>query len=165
MSAYFSSVSDYSDCSTLPSEWIDDVETRYAGWIDKQIELVSSLDIDARLAKRYNVPFGSPCPLAIQSWVARILDSRVLLRRGVDPQDDQYAMFFVDADRARAEIKEAADAELGLYDLPLLSSSGESGIVKGAPKSYSEASPYVFMARQSLRARSEDSNGEGTRRG
>lgn len=161
---YFANIAAYKICSTLPSEWIDEVETRHPGWIAKQVDLVSALEIDARLSKRYVTPFESPAPLAVQSWVARILDARVLVRRGIDPVDDQYAAMLADATAAKAEILEAANAETGLYDLPLRADTDASGIARPAPRSYTEASPYVWATRQAIRGRAEDSNGEGSTR-
>jgi hypothetical protein len=161
---YFSNLAAYEICSTLPIEWIAEVATRHPGWIEKQIDLVSALEVDARLAKRYVTPFASPPPLAVQSWAARILDARVLIRRGIDPVDDQYLAILADANAAKAEMAEAANAEAGLYDLPLRADTDASGIARPMPRSYSEASPYVWTTRQSARGRTEDGIGEGTSR-
>jgi hypothetical protein len=161
---YFPNLAAYEICSTLPLEWISEVATRHPGWVEKQIDLVSALEIDARLSKRYVTPFEAPYPLAIQSWAARILDARVLMRRGIDPVDDQYVAMLADATAAKAEVLEAANAETGLYDLPLRADTDASGLTRPAPRSYSEASPYVWTTRQAVRGRTEDGNGEGTSR-
>jgi hypothetical protein len=76
------------------------------------------------------------------------------LKRGCNPSDAQLVELFKDAEKAEAEIKEAADSETGLFDLPL--QSGASAISKGGPLSYSETSPYVWSTLQRDTGRGED---------
>lgn len=145
----------------MPGSDVDALDVRHPGWIAGQLESWSR-QIDARLRKRYAVPFVAPYPIAVQGWLARIVTLRCYLKRGVDPNDAQFEVIKEDADNAVAEIKEAADAETGLYDLPLIEGSSASGISKGGPRSYSEASPYVGFDVQERVGRGEDRNGEGT---
>lgn len=147
--------------SMMPPEDITALELQAPGWILAQLESVSRLDVDARLRKRYAAPFSAPYPEAITTWLARIVTERCYVRRGVDPQDKMFGAIRDDAATARAEIKEAADSSAGLFDLPLRDSEKTTGIV-GGPRSYSEASPYVFSDIQSSRGRNEDQNGNGT---
>lgn len=147
--------------ATIPSEWVDEVEDRYPGFVELQCELATS-HVDARLRKRYEAPFSEPYPLKAKDWVARRVVPRVLWRRGVDATDQQYLDLRDDAAAVEAELKEAADSVEGLYDLPLRSDTTTSGISKGGPLGYSEQSPYVWKDVQARAARDEDRNGSGT---
>lgn len=145
----------------MPASAVDALEAEASGYIDEQLEDESRW-IDARLAKRYAVPFVVPVPTAVTRWLARIVTESAYLRRGYNPDDQQAARFKELADEARAEIKEAADSEKGLFELPLREDTTAGGISKGAPMGYSEASPFVFMDRQVATGRDEDRNGTGT---
>lgn len=102
--------------------------------------------IDDRLRKRYAVPFASPVPVTILRWVAHLAAADCYLRRGADPADAAVARFFDFADRARAEVKEAADSAEGLFDLPLKADTpGISGVTQGGPFGYSETDPYAWL--------------------
>lgn len=48
-------------------------------------------DIDARLGKRYNVPFGNPLPAIVRSAAVIIACEMVYARRGVKAEDNPYA--------------------------------------------------------------------------
>lgn len=137
---------------------VDALETEQPGWVDAQSELVSRR-IDARLGKRYAVPFAT-APEIVLDWAARLLTLQCFQRLGWNPSDPQAEQIQKDADDAEAEIKEAADAVTGLYDLPL--ANGTSGISKGMPRVYTEASPYVWTDVQREAGRAEDSNAGGT---
>jgi len=147
--------------STLPPEFVDEVEARYPGFITKQLESHSAL-IDARLRKRYAVPFSTPYPVAVELWLARVVTVPVWMRRGVDPNDEQFAEAKASADAAWEEMREAADSHEGLFDLPLRANTTESGISRGGPFGYSEASPYVWTDEQRRTGRREDASGGGT---
>ena len=66
------------------------------------------------------------------------------------------------ADRARAEIKEAADSKEGLFDLPTNDAAGDSAIVKAGPRWYSESSPFVSADQQERHGLREDCHGRGS---
>lgn len=144
---YFAAVSEYKSYSALPDGFIDEIETADAGWTLVQVNYWSAW-IDSRLRKRYSAPFQAPYPIAVLGWLARILDVRCLLRRGVAPTDEQFQEFKADAERALAEIKEAADSQDGLFDLPLRADTTATGITQGAPLGYSEVSPYTWSQLQ-----------------
>jgi phage gp36-like protein len=147
--------------STVPVEHTDALETVAPGWLAQQLETWSR-QIDARLSKRYATPFTAPYPEVVKAWLARIVAVRVYLRRGVDATDLQFAEIQADGTRAFDEIKEAADSNVGLYDLPSVQGSTSSGVVRGGPFGYSEQSPYVWADGQARAGRSEDSNGSGS---
>ena len=154
-------LAEYKVYSVLPAVDIDDVETIQAGWIDRKLRAISYA-VDARLRKRYSVPFSSPYPDQVCDWVARLMDVALLMKRGVDATDEQFISIVDDSKRAREEIKEAADAEEGLFDLPVLDTADASAISKGAPLGYSEASPYVGADVQEEIGRDEDLDGSGS---
>jgi len=154
-------LAEYKSYSVLPSVDIDDVETIQVGWIDRKLRAIS-YGVDARLRKRYAVPFSAPYPDAVCDWVARLMDVALLLKRGVDATDEQFVSILEDSKRAREEIKEAADAEQGLFDLPALDTADASAISKGEPLGYSEASPYVGGDVQEELGRDEDLDGWGS---
>jgi hypothetical protein len=145
----------------MPASDVDGIETSAPGWILGQLTYWSS-QIDSRLAKRYAVPFPSPYPTAVTGWLARIVTQRLYIKRGVDSTDAQYQVIADDAKESWAEIKEAADAVNGLFELPSRADVDADGVVRGGPVSYSEASPYVGWNVQGNTGRNEDSNGSGT---
>lgn len=144
-----------------PQGFVEELETLAPGWVAGQLEHYSRV-IDARLRKRYAVPFADPAPETVKEWLARLVTLRVYLRRGVDPTDEQFDAIRQDARDVLEELKEAADAETGLFDLPLVDSADGSAISKGGPLGYSEASPYVWADVQVSAGRDEDRAGEGS---
>ena len=103
-----------------------------AWWLES-----ASAQINTRLAKRYAVDFASPGPVPDQIifWLIRLVNIDVWECAGGLPEgrEDGWA----DAARKQVyeEIKEAADAENGLYELPLRNTDplGASAINKGGP--------------------------------
>lgn len=154
-------LAEYKNYSVLPSVDIDELETIQAGWIDRKLRAISR-SVDARLRKRYVVPFESPYPDAVLDWVARIMDPQTLKKRGVDATDEQFVSIAEDATAALEELKEAANAEDGLFDLPILDTADGSAISKGGPLAYSETSPYVWTDIEEETGRQEDVDGIGT---
>lgn len=157
MAAYLTA-SEFETLSVMPAEFIAELP---AGWLDANLEVWSDW-INGRLRKRYAAPFAAPVPGIVKLWLARIVTFEAYKRRGWDPTDEQAQQISEDNATARDEIKEAANAVDGLFDLPLRQDTTASGISKGGPLSYSEASPYVAFDRQGDVARNEDSNGGGT---
>jgi hypothetical protein len=109
---------------------------------------VNTSRIFGRLRKRYAVPFASPVPVIAISWLTHITTVDAFQKRGWNPSDAESKQILDAATEAFAEIKEAADSETGLFDLPLREDTTESGIVHGGPQVYSEASPYDWLDTQ-----------------
>ncbi len=129
----------------MPASDVDDLETIAAGWVLLQLEQCSRW-IDSRLRKRYAAPFDvDTCPEIVKSWLTRLVTLRAYLRRGVDATDAQFDLIRADAESAAEEIKEAANAVDGLFDLPLKDSDKATGVTLGAPFGYAEASPYEWV--------------------
>lgn len=158
----YNTIDEFKLLALIPPEWVDDVELRYPGFTAAQLDMVSELDINAPLRKRYAAPFASPYPSAVKAWEARITAHRVCIRRGVDPTDQQQQDIAEDALTAKVEIKEAANSEHGLYDLPLRADTTETGVSRGGPRSYSEQSPYVWTDVQLDAARDQDLSRRGS---
>lgn len=160
MPAYLT-VAEFKNLTVMPSGDVDVLEAVAPGFLTAKLEAKSRW-LDARLAKRYDAPFASPYPEAVKDWLARIVTLTAFLRRGVDATDEQFVEIKADAEKAEAEVLEAAESEKGLFELPLRADTTASGISKGGPFGYSEASPYVWTDRQRRAATDEDANGEGS---
>src|SRR5262249_50842781 len=137
-----------------------EVDTVSPGWVQSQLDYLSNY-VDTRLRKRYVVPFVAPIPPVIEGWITRLLTLRVLLRRGIDPTDAQFAQLLKDHDAADSELKEAADATNGLFDLPLRADNTSSAISQGGVLAYSEQSPYVGYDIQRDVGRQQDDSRRG----
>ena len=157
--AAFLDLAGFKALTVIPGEDVDEVETRYPGWIAGQLG-IESARMDGKLRKRYALE--SPYPLIVTAWLTRIVTPLVYFKRGVDPTDEQYTDMSADARQAREEITEAANSVDGLFDLPLIEAATQTGIAKGYPQAYTEAGPYVFLDQQRSRSKSEDANGRGT---
>ncbi len=152
-------LAEFIQISVVPAQFIQEIEARTPGWVDQRLLMVSAF-IDTRLAKRYAAPFESPYPLAVRDWVSKIVSVDVWLRRGVEPTDEEFAEFKLQSAQSYLDIKEAANSEIGLFDLPLRSDTNDSGIVRGAPMVTSQQSPYAWADEQERVGRQED---QGTR--
>ena len=117
-----------------------------AWWLES-----ASAQINTRLAKRYAVDFASPGPVPDQIifWLIRLVNIDVWECAGGLPEgrEDGWA----DAARKQVyeEIKEAADAENGLYELPLRNTDtlGNSAVNKGAPFVHEDMTVHHAWAR------------------
>lgn len=158
--ASYLTLAQYKALAVIPAEFITAIESITPGWTLAQLTSESAW-INSRLSKRYAVPFADPCPEVVQRWLHRIVTVSAYLKRGFDPTDRQGAMYVSQRDEALEEIKEAANAETGLFDLPLRADTTASGISKGFPMGYSEQSPYAFADSQARVGRQEDDNGNG----
>lgn len=159
--AGYLTIAEFKMRTIMPSQQIDRLESLHPGWLDAQLE-ASSRYVDMYLAKRYAVPFSAPYPEAVRSWVARMVTARAYLHHGIPASDAQQALVASDADKAETEVKEAADGNLGLIDLPKSDLAQGSGVTLGGPRVYSESSPYVAGDVQRSTGRYEDRSRRGT---
>jgi hypothetical protein len=153
MSCYVN-ISDVKDLGTLPEEDIDELERRFPGLTIRVATKISG-QFDDRLRKRYATPFQQPYPDSLIDNVARVVAYRLILKRGFNPSSEQDQLVVKEKDEALDWLKEAADSEKGLIELPLRQESppGESAINKGGPFGYSESNPYIWMDVQARESR------------
>jgi hypothetical protein len=131
----------------MPGEDIDALEHKQSGWIAGQIAQVESR-VNARLRKRYTVPFVAPIPEVILGVVTAIVTHRAYLKLGVRSTDETFVEIREQSKDALETLREIADSTAGLYDLPLTNAEAASAVTQATPFGYSEATPYDFMDRQ-----------------
>lgn len=146
----------------VPVDLVDRVEARTPGWLAEQLALVSAY-VSARLRKRYG-EWSSPYPYILGEWITHVVSLRVLLKGGVRADDEQYVTYKELHDQALKDITEAANGQSGLFDIALQDNASATGITRGGPASYTEASPYVGFDVQAELGREEDSAKEGSYR-
>jgi hypothetical protein len=104
----------------------------------------------------YSAP--TPIPQIVLAWLTALVTLRAYRKRGVNPQDPQIDLVVKEADRARDEIKEAADSKDGLFDLPV-NEDGDSAITTAGPLGTSDTSPYSWQDRQAQMGYAQDGCG------
>jgi hypothetical protein len=154
----------------VPPEFVDELEARSPGFIDANLTDHSAY-IDALLSKRYGTRdhrtgllFEAPYPIAVMRWLTAMTTLDVWLRRGIAATDQEAEVFRGQYDVALSELKQAANATDGLFELPLRADTNVSGIAKQYPQSYTENSPFVWKVVQVDRGRRQDMFGKGWRR-
>jgi hypothetical protein len=114
------------------------------GWFDFAFARATA-SMYGRLRKRYAVPFdANNPPEKALDWIVALVDPMAYRKRGVNTSDEQIAEINKARDEALAEMKEAADSDTGLFDLPLLNDEAMSAISQGGPYGYSEFMPYTW---------------------
>jgi hypothetical protein len=147
----------FRDLTIASTAIVDRVEAMYPGWIARQLAFHSDR-IDSRLRKRYAVPFAAPplTPPTIALWLCAIVTPVVMLKQGMAAEDELLVSAQRAAADAEAQLTEAANAEAGLFDLPMRSDSAASGISQGAPLAYTETSPYAWITERRTHGVGED---------
>lgn len=142
-------VTEFREKSIMPGEDVDFLETYYPTFLTNLLEDWSA-EIDARLAKRYDVPFdASSPPRVIQRWLTSLVTREAYLKRGAQATSEMDGLIISQAEKAEASILEAANSETGLYALPLKQSSpNTSGVTKGRPLVRSAKTPYDWPNNQ-----------------
>jgi hypothetical protein len=113
-------------------------------WLGQQSALIRD-----RLTKRYAVDFNDPGPVpaTITKWLGWLVDYHVVDWTGGNPEGGELDLRKRLWDQAEAEIKEAAESEKGLIELPLRNTDplGVSAINKGGPLVASNNTIYGFF--------------------
>lgn len=104
---------------------------------------------------------STPVPGAVIRWLVDLVSFDAMCRRYRNSQDPAIADFALRSTTAKAEVTEAANSDVGLFDLPTNEDAG-SAVRTGGPLAYSEASPYVAADVQEAQGRLEDMAGHGT---
>jgi hypothetical protein len=142
--------------TVMPGGDVDAIEAAAPGFLLQLLEDETEW-LKARLRKRYAVEsFDASPPAIVLRWLVKMVTPQAYEKRGWNPSSEQDKAILDAGDAARAEVKEAADSEVGLFDLPLRQDAAGSGISKGGPFGYAEASPYTWTDRQAEAVR----NGE-----
>ena len=144
---YFATLADVKAQTVMPGGDVDQIESEDPGWILARARAIQS-GIDSRLRKRYAAPFDAPVPGVVLGWLGSLLTLELYLHRGVNPSDQQILTIQAGADRAQAQIKEAADAVAGLYDLPLRADTTATGAVEPATLFSTDSDCFAFKHRK-----------------
>lgn len=149
-------VTGFSLRTVMPPGSVDELEVLHPDYLQTKLNDWSAW-LNARLAKRYDTPFGDPPPVIVILWLTALVTPEAYGKLGWQPSSESDRASILDpATRALAEVKEAADSEKGLFELPLRSDTTTNGISRGGPLAYSETSPYRGFDLQLESAASED---------
>jgi hypothetical protein len=148
---YLATLAEVKTFTVMTAEDVDDLERREPGWILTFARALQAKDIDARLRKRYapdsqasEEVFSEPYPFAVRAWLGQLLTPWLFRKRGVNPSDEQQEQISKDRDAALAELKEAADSVVGLYDLPLRANTSDPGNTQSFPLVSSSQNPWSW---------------------
>ena len=151
-------VAEFRARTIMPQGDVDALEDGEPGFLQTILDDWSN-EIDARLRKRYATPFVAPIPPTILRWLTKLATRDAYGKRGYDPSNkSDVEAIQAAAERCEVELKEAADAKDGLFDLPLREDRTGSGVGRGGPLAYTESSPYRWQDIQKRAASREDSN-------
>jgi len=142
----------------MPPESVQELEARRPGFLLAQIQRHWNR-IQAILRKRYDVSaMAADPPETVIGWLVDLVTKEAYDARGYDPSGkSDEAAILKRWEEAKLEIKEAADSEKGLFELPLLASIEDAdGVTKGFALGTSEQSPYVWADKQREAATAED---------
>ena len=154
----YMSVADFRLRTVMPQGDVDQLEVIEPDFLQTMLNEQSAY-LDARLRKRYAVPFTvTPLPAMVFAWLTALVTPLAYAKRGWNPSAEQDRVSIMDAvDTAKDEIKEAADSVDGLFDLPLImAGAATSAITSGGPLGSSSASPYRWTDDQFTRGNDED---------
>jgi hypothetical protein len=148
----------FKELTLMPGDAVDEVETRRgSGYTLRQLDRYWNW-IQAVLRKRYDVAAMAvnPPETAI-GWLVDLTTKELYDARGWDPSGKSDETAVLERFKAaKVEIKEAADSEKGLSELPLLKTDTTDGVSKGGPMAYSEQSPYTWATLQQEAGEAED---------
>ena len=126
----------------MPSPDVDEVEAVEPGFILQALASRTAW-INSQLDRRYITPFTAPYPETVLDWLTRLVTPLAYNKRGINRSDSQFEEIKEQAKSVGDEIADAANSATGRFDLPLRSDTETSGVTRGGPLVYSEASPYT----------------------
>ena len=144
--SYLTSVKEFTDRSPFGEDLAERLDQSRPGLLLKLASSISA-EMDVRLGKKYLRPIPNP-PEIVKLWAADLLTPRAYEALGVRPTDEQQEQITARATQVYAFLKEAADSENGLLDLPLSATISTSGIQEPTILSQSEQSPYTWRHKQ-----------------
>lgn len=139
---------DLDEYCELPRAYIAEAGQAF---VNRQISLLRG-SIYNRLRRLYSIDsMVQSEPDIIKLWIAALVVLKIYRKRGIDPTDLQFQEFKEQAAFIEQQIDAAANAESGLYDLPLLNSN-ESAKRKIKVLSSNQADPGAWKRVQQDRA-------------
>jgi phage gp36-like protein len=144
--SYLTSIEEFTDRSEFGPDLATRLESLRPGHLMRLAASVSA-EVDVRLGKRYARPIPNP-PEIVKTWCAALMTPRAFRALGTNPSDAQQQDITAAQVTALQELKEAADAANGLFDLPLSAADSKSGIKEPATLACSEQSPYTWRHKQ-----------------
>lgn len=141
----------YRSTTTIPGSIVDRCASggkSVQGWLD-----IHWSHIKARLVKRYAVESdfqGGDVPEKIIEWLVILTDIDVWKCVGGVPEGREDGWADKDRERVESELKEAANADSGLFELPAKASDalGASAVNKGGPLLASSTTIYGWYDKQ-----------------
>jgi len=119
--------------------------------------------MEARLGKRYDLgQIAASPPLIVIGWLQATVTIDLLDFRGRNPSDPAAVSAKERYDLAIEEMREAADAKDGLFELPLVP-AGQSAVKGPKVLFYTENSPYISADMQEAIGIHEDFGGKNGR--
>lgn len=100
---------------------------------------------------------ATPVPEVILGWLVTLVTWDLYRRRGVNPQDSGLENLRSEVEMALAELKEAADGQNGLLDIPS-SEDEDSAITTSGPMGTAQQSPYVWTDEEANAGSAEDAS-------
>lgn len=85
----------------------------------------------------------TPVPEIVLGWLVTLVTWDCFDKRGKDSTDPTLSALAAACDRVRDDVKEAADSDVGLFDIPT-SEDQDSAITTGGPRACSQAGPYEW---------------------
>jgi hypothetical protein len=138
----------YRTLSELPKGRIDTFEKREPGIILAKLEQNSRL-VEDRLRHKYTIPFPERHS-TIEGWIVGLTDPWLLNQIGYDSQDNDPIPGRIDKleTKVHEDLTDATDPASNKWNLPRKDGKDPTAISKGAPRAYSENSPYTWIRRQ-----------------
>lgn len=128
----------------IPAD-VDRVEARFPGITAARLATAHAR-LNARLQKRYRLPFLTPVPECLVWWEAVVVSYELLTDlRGLNPESGQGPRLEQAYQEAKEWLTAAVDSEHG--DVELRSAEaplGAAAVNAGGPLGYSELSPYTW---------------------
>lgn len=139
---------EFTSASYVSDETVGAVEAARPGFIRRALAMRSA-EINARLAKRYEVPLGMVDPPAlVVRWLVDLVSYDVMMAIGFDPSSAQDSQIVKRYETALEQMREAADAAAGLYELPPRLSENATAVRRGGPLFARAKGPYELNRRR-----------------
>lgn len=148
-------VAEFEKLTSMSSVHVKTLKSNHLDFLHLVLEQASNI-IDTMLFKRYAVPFKEPLPV-VKMWTAQLATAHAIKKLVVDTNNAPYLeLFNTAAEEVKAMLMQVADAENGMFELPMREGSSKSGVVKPQRPFTADQSPYTALSRQSVLGSRED---------